>query len=242
MRHATLLCPALMLLLAAGCTRDIPMVNLGIDDTYIIPRMSKLPLHPALTGERYEWRIGGEMVSVERDYIFIARDEGTYTLSLDIIDPETPFHFDFSVRVVREEIEYSPYISRVYEYRPAPGQFVNEMPRYEQGDTYATILQKAEECISGTNDTMITLGGFGGYVTFGFDHTVINVEGEADFRIWGNCFYELLQPDKKGGSAEPGIVLVSSDTNCNGEPDDEWYELAGSEYHSPATRHGYSIT
>ncbi|MDE5750641.1 MAG: hypothetical protein K2H87_07735, partial [Duncaniella sp.] len=64
MRHATLLCPALMLLLAAGCTHDIPMVNLGIDDTYIIPRMSKLPLHPALTGERYEWRIGGEMVSV----------------------------------------------------------------------------------------------------------------------------------------------------------------------------------
>jgi len=25
-------------------------------------------------------------------------------------------------------------------------------------------------------------------------------------------------------------------------PDDEWYELAGSEYNSPATRHGYSIT
>ena len=38
-----------------------------------------------------------------------------------------------------------------------------------------------------------------------------------------------------GGSSEPGIVLVSKDTNGNGLADDEWYELAGSEYNSPAT-------
>ena len=116
------------------------------------------------------------------------------------------------------------------------------MPRYEEGDNYESILQKVEESISGTNDIMISLGGYGGYVTFGFDHTVMNIPGEKDFRIWGNCFYELLQPDKKGGSAEPGIVMVSYDTNCNGLPDDEWYELAGSEYNSKDTRHGYSIT
>jgi hypothetical protein len=218
------------------------MVNLGIDDVYYIRRMCKLDLHPALTGERYEWRVNGSVVSRERDYIFLARDEGDYTVNIRIIDSETPYDFTFDVHVLHEDIEYSPYISRVYEYCPAPGQFINEMPRYEDGDTYESILQKAEESISGTNDIMISLGGYGGYVTFGFDHTVINVPGERDFRIWGNCFYELLQPDKKGGSAEPGIVMVSYDTNCNGLPDDEWYELAGSEYNSPATRHGYSIT
>jgi len=236
-----------LLVLSAGlmlpaCDRDIPMVNLGIDDVYYIRRMCKLDLHPALTGERYEWRVNGSVVSRERDYIFLARDEGDYTVNIRIIDSETPYDFTFDVHVLHEEIEYSPYISRVYEYCPAPGQFVNEMPRYEDGDTYESILQKAEESISGTNDIMISLGGYGGYVTLGFDHTVINVPGERDFRIWGNCFYELLQPDKKGGSAEPGIVMVSYDTNCNGLPDDEWYELAGSEYNSPATRHGYSIT
>ncbi len=236
-----------LLVLSAGlmlpaCDRDIPMVNLGIDDVYYIRRMCKLDLHPALTGERYEWRVNGSVVSRERDYIFLSRDEGDYTVNIRIIDSETPYDFTFDVHVLHEEIEYSPYISRVYEYCPAPGQFINEMPRYEDGDTYESILQKAEESISGTNDIMISLGGYGGYVTFGFDHTVINVPGERDFRIWGNCFYELLQPDKKGGSAEPGIVMVSYDTNCNGLPDDEWYELAGSEYNSPATRHGYSIT
>ncbi len=231
-----------VLLSLLGCTTEIPMVNLGIDYTYYIPRMSKLPLESALTGAEYLWKVNGTTVSTDRRYIFMAQDEGTYNLSFDIIDDATPYHFEFTVTVLHEEIEYSPYISKVYEYCPAPGQFVNEMPRYEEGDTYADILQKAEESISGTNDIMITLGGYGGYVTFGFDHTVINVSGEKDFRIWGNCFYELLQPEKKGGSAEPGIIMVSYDENCNGIPDDEWYELAGSEYHSENTFHGYEIT
>ena len=229
-------------LAAAGCTHETPMVNLGIDDVYYIPRMSKLPLNPALTGSEYRWTVNGEEVSRSREYIFLAEEEGSYRLSFDIIDAVTPYHFDFMVHVMHEEIEYSPYITRVYEYCPAPGQFVNEMPKYEPGDTYADILQKAENCISGTNDVMITLGGYGGYVTFGFDHTVINRPGEHDLRIWGNCFYELTDPSKRGGSCEPGIVMVSYDTNCNGLPDDEWYELAGSHYYKPDTRYNYAIT
>ena len=232
----------LPLLLLWGCTADIPMVNLGIDDEYYIARMSKLALESALTGREYLWTVNGEPFSTERRYVFLAQNEGIYDLTFDIIDDLTPYHFEFTVTVLHEEVEYSPYISRVYEYCPAPGQFVNEMPKYEPGDTYESILQKCEESISGTNDVMISLGAYGGYVTFGFDHTVINVAGEKDFRIWGNAFYELTSPDAKGGSAEPGIVMVSYDRNCNGEPDDEWYELAGSEYYKPETRHNYSIT
>ena len=225
-----------------GCSDEIPMVNLGIDDVYYIPRMQKLDLHPALTGEKYEWYVDGELVSKSKDYIFLEYKEGTYNLELKILDPNTPYDFSFTINLLHEEVEYSPYISKVYEYCPAPGQFITEMPRYEEGDTYETILQKAEESISGTNDIMISLGGYGGYVTFGFDHTVINIPGEKDFRIWGNAFYELLNPDQRGGSAEPGIVMVSYDTNCNGLPDDEWYELAGSEYYKAETRHNYTIT
>ena len=229
-------------LLAAGCTADIPTVNLGIDDEYHIARMSKLHLQSALTGERYRWTVNGEVVSDKRDHLFLAREEGEYTLTFDIIDSDTPYHFEFKINVMHEDVEYSPYISRVYEYCPAPGQFVNEMPRYEPGDDYADMLRKCEESISGTNDIMISLGGYGGYVTFGFDHTVINVPGEKDFQIFGNAFYELANPDERGGSAEPGIVMVSYDTNCNGLPDDEWYELAGSEYYKSQTLHDYSIT
>lgn len=232
----------LILCFCCSCSRDIPMVSLGIDDEYYVARMQKLLLSPSFVGEHYRWTVNGKVVSTERDYIFLARDEGRYDLTLEIIDTLTPYRHDFCINVLHEEVEYSPYIYKVYEYCPAPGQFVNEMPKYEDGDTYASILQKAEDCISGTNDIMITLGGYGGYLTFGFDHTVINVPGEYDFRLWGNCFYELLQPEKKGGSAEPGIVMVSYDVNGNGVPDDPWYELAGSEYRSESTRHGFSIT
>jgi len=232
----------LPLLALAACSSDTPpTVNLGIDDVYYIPRMSKLALKPALTGNEYLWAVDGVPVSTEHDYIFLAKDEGSYNVSFDIIDHDTPFHFDFIVEVMHEDVEYSPYISKVYEYCPAPGQFINEMPRYEEGDTYADIITKVEESISGTNDVLISLGAYGGYVTFGFDHTVVNVEGAKDLRIWGNCFYEHTDPSHPGGSAEPGIVMVSYDTNCNGLPDDTWYELAGSEYHSTGTRHGYTI-
>ena len=128
---------------AASCSEEIPVVNLGIDDSYIIERMTKLPLHPALTGESYCWRVDGQQVSTDRNYIFMAADEGTYQLSFEIIDPENPMQFDFTVRVVHEEVEFSPYISKVYEYCPAPGQFINTMPEYADGDTYADDILMA---------------------------------------------------------------------------------------------------
>ncbi|MGM9859698.1 MAG: cell surface protein [Muribaculaceae bacterium] len=229
-------------LLMLACTDEIPMVNLGIDEVYYISRMSKLPLHPALTGASYSWKVDGAEVSTARDYIFMAAQEGVYSLSLDIIDSATPYHHEFEVYVVHEEVEYSPYIEAVYEYCPAPGQFINTMPQYEEGDTYADMLRKCTESLSGTNDVLVSLGGFGGYITFGFDHTVINRAGEKDFRIWGNSFYDASHTDMVGGSSEPGVVMVSLDVNCNGLPDDPWYEIAGSEYSNPATIHNYEIT
>lgn len=246
-RTAISIVPAAVALLTASCSREEPMVSLGLDEVYYMYRMQKLELEPAYTGAAYRWTLVGDdgtetVVSRQRRYVFLPPREGAYRLRFEVVDPSTPYEFELTVNAMHEEVEYSPYIARVYEYCPAPGQFVNEMPRYEPGDTYADMLKKTEESISGTNDVMISLGGYGGYVTFGFDHTVVNVEGEADFRIWGNCFYELTRPDRKGGSAEPGIVCVAYDANCNGLPDDPWYELAGSQYHDPATLHGYSIT
>lgn len=140
----------------------------------------------------------------------------------------------------------SPYISRVFEYLPAPSQFVNELPYYDEGDTAEDMARKAEECIANDERVLISLGSYGGYVVFGFDHMVENRSGLMDFEILGNAFYSNANPNanasKEGGSCEPGIVMVSHDDNGNGLPDDAWYELAGSEYRHPATRHRYSIT
>ena len=80
---------------------------------------------------------------------------------------------------------------------------------------------------------MITLGAWGGYVTFHFDHPVVNVPGERDFAVFGNAFEN---------NAEPAIIWVSVDRNQNGMPDDEWYEIKGSEYDNAATIHNYELT
>lgn len=140
----------------------------------------------------------------------------------------------------------SPYISRVYDFCPAPGQNVNSVPTYEEGDTRETMRAKVEECLANNNQTVVTLGGYGGYVIFGFDHLVENKSGMMDFRILGNAFYSTSNPDadgsREGGSCEPGVVMVSYDANGNGLPDDPWYELAGSEYNSTQTTHNYRIT
>lgn len=139
----------------------------------------------------------------------------------------------------------SPYITKVYDFLPAPGQFVNGIPEYEEGDTKDDILAKVEEQLCGNDDDgpnpgMISLGSYGGYVVFGFDHPVVNVAGVYDFKIYGNAF--KATNSSSGGSCEPGIVMVSRDTNGNGEPDDQWYELAGSEYYKSGTTHNYTIT
>lgn len=237
--------------LLASCQQDIPMVSLGVDSQYRIERMRKLILRPEFTGEAYRWTMkdsGGadSTVSTEREFIFVAEKPGTYALRLDIIDAQNPVMQEVEINVDEESVAYSRYITEVYEYRPAPGQFVNIMPLYEEGDTEEDMCRKARESISGTNDIMISLGGYGGYVTFGFDHTVVNVPGQKDFKILGNAFYADANPNPSapdsGGSCEPGIVMVSIDQNNNGLPDDEWYELAGSEYHKPETRHGFQIT
>ena len=135
----------------------------------------------------------------------------------------------------------SPYISKVYDFLPAPGQFVNELPEYMDGDSHEAILAKVEEQICGDkNPGMISLGAFGGYVVFGFDHPVANVEGAYDFKIYANAF--MAAGSSAGGSCEPGIVMVSVDANGNGLADDEWYELAGSDYGKETTIKNYSIT
>lgn len=113
----------------------------------------------------------------------------------------------------------SPYIEAVNEYVPAPGQFINTLPVYEEGDDATTMAEKCTEAIAGNAGGMVCLGAWGGYITFHFDHPIINVTGCRDLLILGNA-YE--------GNSEPGIVMVSRDENGNGLPDDPWYEISGS--------------
>lgn len=125
--------------------------------------------------------------------------------------------------------EHSKYIKAVDEYCPAPGQWVNVIPEYEEGDTPEIMAKKCTESIAGDyyNTHLISLGGWGGYVTFHFDHSIANMPNQRDFVIWGNAYQEMTN-QVFGGMNEAGVVMVSKDVNGNGKPDDPWYEISGS--------------
>lgn len=107
----------------------------------------------------------------------------------------------------------------LYEYTPAPGQFINDtqLSGFEGEQSPEAALAYAERRLRAGQ--WISLGGWGGYVVAGFDEPVAN-DGGFNLLIEGNDF---------ATSSEPGIVWVMRDENGNGLPDDTWYELPGSE-------------
>lgn len=139
---------------------------------------------------------------------------------------------------VHTETPMSRYATEVFEYIPAPGQYINDTRT--GGMTFN--IDTPEEAAAWARERLekklfISLGAFGGYITVGFDHEVINSQDDFDFAVFGNAFL-----NSTGGSSEPGTVWVMEDTNANGLPDDVWYELRGSEYDNPSTIHDYSVT
>lgn len=122
---------------------------------------------------------------------------------------------------------------KVWEYTPAPGQFINELKT--SGFTGEELTAEAAVAYAErrmSEGRFVSLGGFGGYIVVGFDHSVDNAGG-YDFAVEGNSF---------DGSSEPGIVWVMQDENGDGKPNDSWYELRGSESGKPSTIQNYAVT
>lgn len=138
----------------------------------------------------------------------------------------------------------TPYITKVLEFVPAPGQFVNALPAFSEGDSQETMNQKVLELIGHNKRGLVSLGGYGGYVIVGFDHTIENKAGKPDFRVLGNAFNgnssAAASGKTQGGSYEPGIIRVAYDKNKNGRPDsDEWFEIQGSAHKAGHTEAWY---
>lgn len=141
-------------------------------------------------------------------------------------------------RIRPKSASSSPYSNKVYEWTPAPGQFIGEtgiggMSGNE--NTFESANTWAQKRLADKN--FVSLGGFGGYIIVGFDHSIAVSGNEYDFAIMGNAFNS-----DNGGSNEPGIVWVMQDVNGNGLPDDEWYELRGCETGGSETIQNYSVT
>ena len=180
----------------------------------------------------FTWSVDGATQSSTSEYFtFTPLEKGTYTVSVTANDGTTTASTTATVKCVDEEGTYyrqategsTAKMNHVYEFIPAPGQFIN----YQEGTTMEGVLANLNSSVS-----VGMIGAYGGYFIVGFDHSVDNSDG-TDLLIDGNAF---------AGWSEPGIVWVMQDENGDGLPNDTWYELAGSEANSSDTKKRYAIT
>lgn len=208
---------------------------------------------------RYTWSVDGKVIESETNstYKFTPATAGDYTVKVNVTEgpmtksaltrnitrAATSISAEVVVRCFNNEqmdnfrsaTTFSSRVqNKVYEYTPAPGQFINELNTAGftgNETTQASAIVYATKRLS--NKYYVSLGGFGGYLIVGFDHSVPKTTNTYDFSIQGNAF---------DGSSEPGIIWVMQDINKNGLPDDEWYELKGSETGRKGTTQDYSVT
>ncbi|MCC9070177.1 cell surface protein [Flavobacterium sp. F-65] len=181
-----------------------------------------------------------------KEALFVATEIGIYELAVVINDKGATQTQKVKVFVSKEAKEYKTFIAKVFDFKPAPGQFINDLPIANDGESYDKILTRANSYLAKKNGDLISLGAFGGYIVFGFDHTIANVKGKRDFRVLGNAFWAEANPNPnqtmRGGSSEAGVIMVSYDKNKNGLPDDEWYEIEGGGHKMEKTIKNYEIT
>lgn len=182
-----------------------------VDESPVIGATDRIfSFTPTKEGEEYQIKVtataGGKTVSATALVLCVAA-EGTF------YRPST--------------VASSTTINRVYDFIPAPGQFV--------GQCTATTQDQANDWAKSqfSAGAYVSLGGFGGYIVVGFDHSIDNKVNDYDFGIEGNSF---------AGSSEPAVVWVMQDENGDGLPNDTWYELKGSEAGKPGTRQNYALT
>lgn len=231
-----------MAVIAGSCSKDddnpgaaLPVINLTLPaGGFTADSLQWLKISPEVQNAgdaQYLWTNGADTLATTKDLQFVSGETGAMTLRFTVKTSAGEVFKEVEVKIASPAMPYKTGVAKVFEYFPAPGQFINTMPAWNDGDNAEKMAAAAEAAL--TQDGLISLGGFGGYVVMGFDHIILNRPGKSSFRVTGNAFSSW---------SEPGVIEVSADVNGNGLPDDEWYEIAGSEYNSPKTIKNYQIT
>ena len=237
---------------------DIPFVWEFDRKAYHTVVGRKLRIAPSVMsrveGVTYTWSFedNEDIISQESNLTFVADSVGEYAITATARvkhgDGDMTITHKFVVIAYNEGAYYRAKSgsskadwSKVYDYTPAPGQFINELitggfdgtqTTPEAAIAYAEARMREVDMNGNPYPNWVSLGGFGGYIIVGFDHSIDN-SGDYDLGILGNSF---------SGSSEPGVVWVMQDENGDGIPNDTWYELAGSETGKAETIQNYAVT
>jgi len=126
----------------------------------------------------------------------------------------------------------SPFAALVVEYSPAPGQFVNDAVFNDP--TAALGPPSGGGTAAPNNESVVTLGGFGGALVLSFDHRVLDDPRNPwgmDAIVFGNAYW--VGGNVQRHWAECVTIEIGMDTNENGLADDLWYLIPGSHIDDP---------
>lgn len=222
---------------------EVPSLAFDFDqDSYYVAVGSSIVLAPYVSynddSTTYSWSVDGTTQSSTTKFLtFTPSAVGSYTVKISGTSDENSASSEVTIKCV-EAIDYSRAITAessnnvtVYEFTAAPGQYTNTAYSSNGATTAEEAAAYAESRFNA--GSLVSLGGWGGYVIAGFDHSIQNVDGAKDLWVGGNAFTT---------SNEPAIVWVMQDVNGDGLPNDIWYELKGSEYGQEGTVQDYVIT
>nr|WP_294781153.1 hypothetical protein [uncultured Flavobacterium sp.] len=238
-----------------GCSSDdkdenANVIAITLQEKYETPTFTVLDITASDAGAtaKYEWimtknpvnQVTDSIVGDAKDLRFTPIYAGSYEFKLNVTADNKKGSKSTVVNVSNETKNFNPYITRIFDFDPAPGMFANDL--YKDGNTKEDVMKTALGRINETNvGYLLDLGGFGGSIVVGFDHTVVNVSGTSDFRIYGG---DVTNPTgSKANPPAPGLIFVAYDKNKNGKPDaEEWYEIAGSQHAKSTTIKNFKIT
>lgn len=221
-----------------------PAIALKLASEFAVQQYNAVAITPEVTIENangkteiYQWSIkvtGKDGVAKDsiigdtKTLQFITPKAADFVVDLKVSIDKIEQKASTKVKVSETGKTYTAKALKLIDFMPAPGHNIDSYSTKEEA------LAETQENLK--NEGIVYLGTFGGYITTAFDHTVVNAYGKRDFMV-----------KMATGSAtikySPVSIAVAYDANKNGIADEnEWYEIAGSEYNKSTTVKNYEIT
>jgi hypothetical protein len=191
----------------------------------------------------YEWYVDGVLQSGQSKECFTltvdTAQKASYTVTVKVeahengkfAEAETLVHRIYGAEPAAKHPKTDASRANAWnlvDFSQSVGQFVGGYPQINADSaTEEQVLAAAQAKVNTFSDSELgwafSLGAWGGYAAFGFDHSVVNRPGN-DIQIGGNPLVNW---------SEPGTVWVMQDEDGDGLPNNTWYELKGSAHGNP---------
>ncbi|WP_264530049.1 hypothetical protein [Flavobacterium sp. N502540] len=223
-----------------------PSLTIKLQADFATERYNVVAIDPEVTIEnangavaQYKWtlKVTGKdgvakdsVIGDSKSLKFIAPKALSYAVDFTVTLNKLVKQASTKVTVAETGKTYTSKALSIIDYVPAP-HYNNDGFEFA---TKAEAIENAQAILA--DGSLVDLGTFGGYIVTKFDHTVINAYGKRDFTVQMNTV-------SNASKFSPVSIMVAYDANKNGiAEDNEWYEIAGSEYYKSTTVKNYAVT